>query len=130
MVADWIEAFNARDLSGMLRCVAAQVDFHPPRLTSSRPGYRGHDGMEEWLSRLVERGPDYRFRVDRVSAVDGERIIATGALILDGDEISGLWGVHEVSDGMIVSATHYLSDPELIDQLGLMASAPSHRSRP
>lgn len=129
MVADWIEAFNARDLARMLRCVDADVDFHPPRMTSGRPGYRGHGGMEEWLSRLVRHGPDYCFRVDRVSCADGRQVVATGALVLDGDDLSGLWGVHEVSDGLIVSATHYLSDPELIDQLGLIATSPPRRPR-
>lgn len=78
------------DLAGILKLVATQVDFHPPRMTTGGRGYRGDDGLGEWPSLMIERGPEYRFRVDRISRVNGESVVATGALVLGGDELSGL----------------------------------------
>jgi hypothetical protein len=33
IVVRWVEAFNARDLDGMLACFATDVEFHPLRLS-------------------------------------------------------------------------------------------------
>ena len=52
VVSRWVDAFNARDLDGMLACLAADVDLHPLRLSGLRASYRGHDGVREWFAQL------------------------------------------------------------------------------
>ena len=49
LVSRWVDAFNARDLDGILACMDAEVRFFPLRLSRLGRFYRGHDGVRQWF---------------------------------------------------------------------------------
>ena len=46
-VSWWFDAFNARDLDGMLMLLHPRVDFHPVKLGGLVGPCRGHEGVED-----------------------------------------------------------------------------------
>jgi ketosteroid isomerase-like protein len=120
IVLRWVDAFNARDLHGMLRCLDVDVRFHPPRLSGISGSYRGHDGVAEWFERLRPRH-EHRIVVAQVRPVGEDCVNVVGSLCLGADpEIAPFCGLHRVRGGRIVTAHHYLTDPDMIEHLGLI----------
>jgi SnoaL-like domain len=119
----WVEAFNARDLAGMLACLDRGVAFFPVRLSGIESCYRGHAGVRCWFDQL--RRHDYAFTISLSDVQDlGDgRVCASGSLSLCEDrDIVPFCGLHRVANGVTISAHHYLSDREMIEQLGLLRS--------
>jgi hypothetical protein len=52
LVRQWVDAFNVRDLEGMLERVDPEVRFHPLRLRGLDGSYDGHDDVQRWFARL------------------------------------------------------------------------------
>lgn len=120
IVLRWIDAFNARDFDAMLSCLDPDVRFHPLRLSGLAGSYRGHEGVSEWFERLRMRH-DPRIRVTELHAVNGDQVNVIGSLSLGDDpEIAPFCGLHRIRDGRIVAAHHYLTDPDMIEYLGLI----------
>jgi ketosteroid isomerase-like protein len=108
----WIGAFNARDLDGVLALMDRRVRLHPLRLSGLDRSYRGHDGVRSWFARMKELGLEHRFAVSDVRG-DNEEAMAVGKLRLEPDtDPIRFWMLDKVEDGRIVSAHHYLTDPE------------------
>jgi hypothetical protein len=121
VVSGWVDAFNERDLDGMLVRLDPDVSFYPLKLGGLGGSYRGHDGVREWFAQLMGRRSDYRMAFSDVCAMDGGKVFAVGSLSLVGQpEISPFCTVHQIDRGLIVAAYHYLSDPEMIEYLGLI----------
>jgi ketosteroid isomerase-like protein len=117
----WVEAFNAGALHGMLACVAHHVEFHPLRLSGVSGCYRGHDGIREWFTRLRRSDQDHPIVIYETRAVGEALVLATGSIRLDGEaEIGSFCAVNRIDDGVIAAAHHYLSDPDMIERLGLI----------
>jgi hypothetical protein len=60
IVSQWVDAFNDRDLDGMLVRLDVQVDFHPLRLSGLGGSYRGDDGVREWFTQLKRLRHEHR----------------------------------------------------------------------
>jgi len=121
VVSRLIDAFNARDLDGMLDCLAVGVEFHPLRLGGPSASYRGHDGVREWFAQLRLRGRGQGIALCDARRVRGDQVLAIGSLTLASQtDVGPFWGLHRFTDGLIVAVRHYLSDPDLIEQLGLL----------
>ena len=118
----WVEAFNARDLDGMLACVAEDIDFHPLRVSGLASSYRGRDGVREWFERFQHARHEHRIVLSELREVDEGKVFASGSLGL-GDErdIGPFCALHRIADGVIVAAHQYLTDPDMIERLGLIA---------
>jgi len=121
VVLRWAQAFNARDLDGMLACVDERVDFHPLRLRGVASRYRGRDGVREWFGRLRQGRHEHRIAVCEVRDLGAGKVFASGSLRL-GDEadVGPVCLLQQLEAGMIVSAHEYLSDPDTIERLGLI----------
>jgi ketosteroid isomerase-like protein len=120
IVLRWVDAFNARDLQGMLECLDADVRFRPLRLSGLSGSYRGHDGVCEWFARMRVHH-EHRILVAAVQPVGEDRVSVVGSLCLGADlAIAPFCGLHRVRDGRIVTAHHYLTDPDMIEYLGLI----------
>ena len=121
IVLRWVDAFNTRDVDGMLACVSEDVDFHPLRLSGLRSSYRGHDGVREWFRGLQSRRRDCQIAVSEVRSVGEGRVLVTGSLTLGGEmEVAPVCALHRIDDGLIAAAHQYLSDPDMIERLGLI----------
>jgi ketosteroid isomerase-like protein len=110
-VRRWFDAFNSRDLEGMLACMHPHVDFHPLRLPGLSDSYEGHQGVSEWFAGLGEMGHHHRVDLTQISAVGSQRVIAAGVLT-GGDHTGGasFWALARLERDLIVSSRHHLSD--------------------
>ena len=117
----WVDAFNARDLDGMLACVGDRVEFRPLRLSGVSGCYRGHDGVREWFTRLRRSRQDHPIVIHEARAVGEAHVVATGSIRLEGaDDIGSFCAVNRIGEGLILAAHHYLSDAAMIERLGLI----------
>jgi ketosteroid isomerase-like protein len=110
-VRRWFDAFNSRDLEGMLSCMHPHVDFHPLPLHGLERTYRGHGGIGEWFAGLQRMAHSHRIELSEASSVGAGRVIAAGTLTAD--DSSGpvsFWALERFEAGLIVAARHHLSD--------------------
>jgi SnoaL-like protein len=120
--ARWISSFNARDLAGMLACLDRDVRFHPLKLNGvASSGYRGHAGVERWFAEITGRGHEHRIMVSEFRTLPAGVTLTIGRLsFADVSAATPVCGVHEVADELIVTAHHYMSDPDTLERLGLL----------
>jgi ketosteroid isomerase-like protein len=110
-VRRWFDAFNSRDLEGMLACMDPDVDFRPLRLRGVEGGYRRHAGVRDWIADLMRMEHHHRVELSRVQASGGGEVIAAGALSAAScGGSSSFWAVERFEGGLIVAARHFLSD--------------------
>lgn len=116
----WTDAFNARDLHGMLACLDEKVEFYPLRVGTVRGPYRGHDGVRDWFARLERDGHEHQIAISRVRALADGGVLSSGSLTLAHEaDLAPFCGLHRIREGLIVAAHHYISDPDMIEHLGL-----------
>jgi ketosteroid isomerase-like protein len=114
-VQGWFDAFNGRDLDGMLVRMHPRVDFHPLRLQGVESAYVGHDGVRRWFSRLQAMEHDHRVELASVRAGRDGQLIAIGSIRLSTGtpEDDSFWALERFAEGLIVAAYHYLTDPSI-----------------
>jgi SnoaL-like domain len=121
VVSRWVDAFNARDLEDMLMQLDPRVDFHPLRLGGRGGSYRGHDGVRDWFVKTMRQFGEYQIGLSDVRSVGEGEVFAIGSLHLSGERhIESFGALHRVERGLIVAAHHCLTDPEMIEYLGLI----------
>lgn len=121
IVTRWVDAFNERDLEGMLARVHPEVRFHPLRLAGLDGSYRGHHGVRRWFMRRAQLRHTHVFVLSDVHGAGDDQVLAVGALALAGEvEIAPFCALHRITDGLIVAAHHYLTDPDMLERLGLV----------
>ena len=122
VVSRWVDAFNERELDAMLACLAADVEFHPLKLHGLDGSYRGHDGVRSWYAQLARLQHEHRLSVSRIESTDRDQVLAIGAVSLNGlDAGPPFCGLYALADGLILAAHHYLTEPELLEQLGRLS---------
>lgn len=110
-VRRWFDAFNSRDLEGMLACMHPHVDFHPLRLHGLSSAYHGHQGVGDWFADLQKMEHRHRVELTQASAVGSGRVIASGTLTAaDPAGPATFWALERFEAGLIVAARHHLSD--------------------
>jgi hypothetical protein len=115
MVAAWIDAFNRRDLEGMLRSMSPWVDFHPLRFAGIEREYRGHDGVRRWFLQLNDLGYDHRIELDEVRGASGEQTVAVGVVHFSDGAAAPFWALLRIPSDLMVGAYLYLTEPDLMD---------------
>ena len=50
----WIEAFNARDVEGVIACFDPSIEYHSTFAAADGAVYHGHDGIRRWHRDLEE----------------------------------------------------------------------------
>jgi SnoaL-like domain len=121
LILRWVNAFNARNLDGLLGCLHSEVDFHPLRLIGIDCSYRGHDGVRTWFERLEELR--YRHRIELSHVRDGRKgeLLAVGALHVPGHgSVAPFCASHRIEDGLIVLARHYPRKPDLVERVDFL----------
>jgi hypothetical protein len=122
----FIDAFNRRDAEDLVALVDPDVDFHPTGLVGTRRAYRGHEGMRRWVSDLKTSQAMHQVRVHEVRALEERRFLVLTEVILDGESASPAALLGRLGDtGKIVEAHAYLSDEELLTQIGLVHNRPT-----
>lgn len=82
-----------------------------PRRGRGEPEYRGLDEVRDCLTAIGDAPPP--FRLDTVEALDDGRVIACGSI--DGVSVVA---VFETCDQKVIAVTAYVSDRELLHDLG------------
>jgi ketosteroid isomerase-like protein len=119
LVSEWTEAFNRRDLHGMLMRLDRDVDFHPSIVSGVRRRYRGHEGVQDWFAQLVQAPQAFRVVLREVSDVGPNVTLAAGSLTLPGAPDAGpFFALHQIRDGVIVAIHEYVTGHELVELIG------------
>lgn len=115
----YVGAYNNRDLDAMLALQDENVVSHPVRAF----GYRsltGRAGVRAWWEAMEASGQWYQVVVSDVRLLGTDRVAILGE-IRDQGELMSPWAVlFRVNDGLIIESRSYLSDSELLDELGLL----------
>lgn len=95
VVRRWIEAFNARDLTGFLALATADLEIRNPLGNA----FRGAGGAREFLTKNEEM--DVRVVQDGQAHIDGNRVVVPTVMRMsDGTEIRSA-GVFELRGGRV-----------------------------
>jgi ketosteroid isomerase-like protein len=118
LVARYIAAFNARDVTGVLEQVGPEIKWCPTRLSADRRSYSGHAGVREWMGQVLANQVPYRARVSEVRRLDDDRWMAVGDVVVDGEPVSRYVFTIRVRDGLIAELVSSLTDEETLRHLG------------
>jgi ketosteroid isomerase-like protein len=110
-VRRWFDAFNSRDLEGMLSCMHPNVDFRPLRLHGLENAYHGHTGVRVWFTGLQELDHHHRVEITAIRPASDGKLVASGTLsAADPSGPGSFWAMERFEGGMIIAAQHFLSD--------------------
>jgi ketosteroid isomerase-like protein len=116
------EAFNARDVDGLVRLSAEDCEWLPLRAQLEGIAYRGHEGVRQFVSDMDE---DWEaFRIDPVEFHDRRELVAVigriSALGQSGVEIDSIAGfVFELQHGRIRRITSHSDPGAALEAVGL-----------
>lgn len=121
VVSAWLGACNAGDLDGILACAVPDVHFQPLRLVGLDGSYHGHSGVRRWVAQLRSMRHEQRIDLSDLSSVGDGQVLAAGTVRLAGrGEVFPFSALHRIGAGLIITAHHYVSDPGLLECLGLV----------
>jgi ketosteroid isomerase-like protein len=78
LVRKGLEAFNRRDLAGMLETLDPDVELLPLRAVLEGEAYRGHDGVLKWLSDMDEDWESFAAQATEVRKLDEDHVLVIG----------------------------------------------------
>ncbi len=128
-IADrFIDAFNRRAAEELVALADPAIEFRPTSLVGSRRVYRGHDGLRRWVADLGEAAVEHRVRVCSVRALDDGRFLVASEVLVDGELIAPSAMLARVGEaGRIVEAHAYLTDEQLLSDVGLVPDQVAQR---
>ena len=113
IVSGWFDAFNARDLNGLLMLLDPHVEFHPLRLGGLAGSYRGHGGVRDWWADVGRQHGEHQVGLSNVRSVGDGMVFAVGSLRFVGEsDIGPFCALHRIRAGLIVAAHHCVGDPQ------------------
>jgi SnoaL-like domain len=121
LVLRWVNAFNARNLDGLISCLHPEVDFRPLKLVGIDRSYRGHQGVRVWFGRL--EALHYRHRIELTQVREGsrEQLLAIGTLsVAQHRAVVPFCASHWLKDELIVAVHHYPREPDSVERAGLL----------
>jgi len=117
----YVGAYNDRDLDAMLAVQDENVVSYPAPLFGHRPHF-GHAGVREWWAAMMASDERYDVVVSEVRQVELDRVVILGEIRSSrtGGRLSP-WGVVvRIRNGLIIESRSYLSDTDLLEELGLL----------
>lgn len=118
----FVEAFNLRDADELVTLSDPAIEFRPTMLVGARRTYIGHEGLRRWVEELATASLQQRVRVREVRALGPGRFLLLSEVLVDGEPVSPMAMVGRVGeDGRIVEGRAYLTDEEMLTQIGIVA---------
>ena len=128
----YVRAYQDRDLEAMLAVLDEDVVSYPVALFGHRPNC-GHAGVREWWEAMTASRDRYEVVVTDIRQIESDRVAVLGE-VSGGDppELLSPWGLLlRIRDGLISESRSYLSDKDLLEEMGLPRDAPdARRQRP
>jgi ketosteroid isomerase-like protein len=72
-----VDAWNRGDREAIISLWDEQAEFYPLRAQLEGEVYRGHDGLERFITGLTDEWADVRFEIDETRAA-GDRVVGIG----------------------------------------------------
>jgi hypothetical protein len=79
IVTRWLDAFNHRDLEGLLAVADPDLTLRPMRWVQRRE-YRGHAGIREWLEEIRVSPFATTIRTDSACECSAQRVVVEGTI--------------------------------------------------
>ena len=118
-----IAAVNDRDIEGYLACCTKDVELRTP-LVSIGGVYEGPEDIRRFFADLQDTSPDFRIEVERMEAIDQDRILALLHVTATG-RASGIptpaatANVYDLVDGKIRRVRIFLDRQQALEAAGL-----------
>jgi ketosteroid isomerase-like protein len=119
----YVGAYNNRDLQAMLAVQDENVVSYPSRLGGAQR-HEGHAGVRAWWETMVANGQWYEVVIDEIRQPSAEQVAILGEIRDQGDRISPWCVVIRIRNGLITESHSYLSEPDLLTQLGVIRDSP------
>ena len=120
-IEGWFEAFNHRDLDGMLVRFHPAIEFRPLRFPGIDHAYEGHAGIRVWFAAVTGGNHVHRIDADEFRMMDDGRILVSGSVSLAAvGGIAPFSGIYTVDRGLIRVASHYFTPSTVLDRLGII----------
>jgi ketosteroid isomerase-like protein len=122
VVERWFEAWNDGDLEGMLASMDPRIEFRP--VMPRGAVIVGHAAFADWRRERTTGPTDLHMAVTGTQALDAARVFVTGEIRISRQDRTGIafTAIYTVRDDLILSAEQYLSDPQLMKQLGMLTA--------
>jgi ketosteroid isomerase-like protein len=78
LVRKGLEAFNRRDVTGMLDTLDPDVELLPLRAVLEGEAYHGHAGFLRWLADMDDDWESFRTEATELRGLDGDRVLVIG----------------------------------------------------
>lgn len=106
----WLEAFNAKDLDGLLSLYAEDAEHYSPKLKLRQPEtqgrVKGKEALRRWWSDAFERYPSLRYEVSKLIA-DEAQVFMEYVRHVAGEDQLLVGEVLEIRNGSIVASRVY-----------------------
>lgn len=120
-IGQWFDAFNQRDLEGMLERLDPAIEFQPLRFPGIDHSYAGHEGIRLWFEAVTGGGHVHRIDADEFRTMDDGRILVSGSVSLAAvGGIAPFSGIYVVEGDLIRQASHYFTPSTVLDRLGII----------
>jgi ketosteroid isomerase-like protein len=121
----YVGAYQDRDLEAMLAVLDENVVSYPVALFGHRPHF-GHAGVREWWAAMEASQNRFDVVVIQIRQIESDRVVVLGELSGgDPPQVLSLWGLQvRVRNGLIIESRSYLSDEDLLEEMGLTSETP------
>jgi ketosteroid isomerase-like protein len=123
----YMAALNERVPEPLLELLDPEIEFVPTGLSRDRRKYVGHAGVREWLETARARGNQHAGRVVEVRKIGPDRWALLGEVWHGEQLVAPLAVMIRLRGGLIVESVSYLSDADLLVELGLLGERPSEQ---
>jgi hypothetical protein len=120
-IGGWFDAFNLRDLDGMLARFDEAIEFRPLRFPGIDRVYEGHDGIRLWFEAVTRGNHVHRIEADEFRTMADGRTLVSGSVCLAAvGGIAPFSGIYTIDGGLILVASHYFTPSTVLDRLGII----------
>jgi SnoaL-like protein len=115
----YVDAFNRRDIEGLVALSHSAIEFRPTMLVGARRRYDGHEGLRRWFEEMGGSEIEIQIRVSEVRALGDDGFLVLSEILLDDKLVSPAAMLARLAgDGRIIEARSFLTDEEMLRQVG------------
>jgi hypothetical protein len=122
LASAWIDAWNRRDTEALVALADPGIELRPLRLRSLDDGYRGHEGLREWMDSIAQAGHQHQIAAEAIHELKGSRVVVEGEVTIGGRFTSPFSGIYEFEGGRMRVMSHYFTPLSLLESIGVLDS--------
>jgi len=115
----YVAAYNDRDLEAMIAVLDESIVSHPSKLGGARK-HEGHAGVRAWWEAMASNEQWYEVLIREIRQISRDQVAILGEIQDRGEPISPWCAVIRIGNGLITESHSYLSEADLLDELGLI----------